>query len=83
MPRVLLNFDHRIVGYAVHFIEADCHTLIGAKTRYFTFPDDDALRDFVKRCSIEEIEDFEISLRAWGRGSNFVQLTDEQYAKLK
>jgi hypothetical protein len=29
------------------------------------------------------MEEFEKSLRAWSRGSNFVRLSDEQYAKLK
>jgi hypothetical protein len=32
MPRVLLNFGHREF-WSVHFIEADCRTLIGSKTR--------------------------------------------------
>jgi hypothetical protein len=27
--------------------------------------------------------EFERSVRAWSRGSNFVNLTDEQYGKLK
>ena len=37
----------------------------------------------VIRCNVEDLAKFEYSLRAWGRGSNYVNLTDEQYAKLK
>jgi hypothetical protein len=43
----------------------------------------DGLRAFVIRCNVEDLAKFEHSLRAWGRGSNYVHLTDEQYAKLK
>jgi hypothetical protein len=82
MPRVLLNFDHREYWW-VHFIEADCRTLIGPKTRYYHFATDDGLRAFVIRCNVENLENFEHSLRAWGRGSKYVNLTDEQYAKLR
>jgi hypothetical protein len=31
MRRVLMNFDHCDYGWRVHFIEADCRTLIFAK----------------------------------------------------
>jgi hypothetical protein len=82
MRRVLMNFDHREY-WSVHFIEADCRTLIGPKTRYYHFATVDGLRSFVIRCNVEDLEKFEHSLRAWGRGSNYVHLTDEQYAKLR
>lgn len=82
MPRVLLNFQHYKDLWHVHFIEADCRTGIGPKTRYFHFATEDGLRRFVARCSPEDMEKFEHSIRAWGRGSNFVNLTDEQYGKL-
>ena len=82
MPRVLMNFDHREYWWG-HFIEADCRSLIGPKTRYYHFATDDGLRAFVIRCKVEDLANFEHSLRAWGRGSNYVNLTDEQYAKLK
>ncbi len=83
MPRVLLNFQHYKDLWSVHFIEQDCRTLIGPKTRYYNFGTVDGLRSFVKRCNPENMAEFEHSLKAWGRGSNFVRLTDEQYAKLK
>lgn len=83
MPRVLLNFQHYKNLWSVHFIEADCRTVIGAKTRYYDFATEDGLRHFVRRCKPEDMEEFERSLRSWGSGSNFVCLTNEQYAKLK
>jgi hypothetical protein len=82
MPRVLMNYDH-CEFWSVHFIEADCRTVIGPKTRYYHFATVDGLRAFVIRCNVEDLAKFEHSLRAWGRGSNYVNLTDEQYAKLK
>jgi hypothetical protein len=83
MPRVLLNFQHYKDLWSVHFIQADCKTLIGPPSRYYDFATVDDLRAFVQRCNIEDMDDFEKSLRAWARGSNYVNLTDEQYAKLK
>ena len=83
MRRVLMNYDHCDHNWRVHFIEADCRTLIGPKTRFYRIATVDGLRAFVIRCNAEDLEKFEHSLRAWGKGSNCVNLTDEQYAKLK
>jgi hypothetical protein len=83
MPRVLLNFQHYSQLWNVHFIEADCRTLIGRKTRYYHFATLDGLRSFVIRWNPENMPEFERSIRAWSRGSNYVNLSDEQYAKLK
>jgi hypothetical protein len=83
MPRVLLNFQHYNDLWSVHFIEADCKTIIGPQNRYYDFATVDGLRSFVLRCNPEDMEKFERSLRAWSRGSNFVNVTDEQYGKLK
>ena len=83
MRRVLMNFDHCDHGWRVHFIEADCRTLIGSRTRYYRIATLDDLRAFVTRCNIENLANFEHSLRAWGRGSNHVRLSDEQYAAVQ
>jgi hypothetical protein len=83
MPRVLLNFQHYDQFWNVHFIEADCHTLIGHKTRYYHFATQDGLLSFVMRCNPENMPEFERSIHAWSRGNNYVNLSDEQYAKLK
>jgi hypothetical protein len=56
---------------------------VGPETRYYHMTTVDGLRAFVIRCNVEDLATFEHSLRAWGRGSNYVNLTDEQYAKLK
>jgi hypothetical protein len=83
MPRVLLSFDKYAGLWWVNFMEQDCRTLIGPKTRYYRFATLDDLRGFVIRCNPENIERFEHSVRAWSRGSDYVSLTNEQYAKLK
>jgi hypothetical protein len=50
MPRVLLNFQHYGNAWSVHFIEADCRTTIGSRTRFYGFSTLDALHSFVTRC---------------------------------
>jgi hypothetical protein len=51
VPRVLLNFQHYADLWSVHFIEDDCKTLIGPKTRYYHFATLESLRAFVMRCN--------------------------------
>jgi hypothetical protein len=82
MPRVLMNFQH-YKDWVVHFIEADCRTTIGRQTRYFHFSTEESFRAFVSRCNLEDTNDFEHSMGAWARGSNYANLTEDQYAKLK
>jgi len=77
-----MNFQN-YKGWNCHFIEADCRTTIGTRTRFFTFASEEAFRSFVSRCNLEDMADFEHSMRAWARGSNYANLTDEQYQKLK
>jgi hypothetical protein len=81
--RVLLNFDHYKDLWWVDFIEADGKTIIGPQDHYHRFATLDGLRSFVIRCNPENMPEFERSVRAWSRGSNFVNVSDEQYAKLK
>jgi hypothetical protein len=83
MRHVLMNFDHCDYGWRVHFIEADCRTLIGPKTRFYRIATLDGLRALVIRCNIGDLANFEHSVRAWGRGSNHLSLSDDQYNKLK
>ena len=84
MPVVLMNFDH-CRDWVVHFIQSDCRTTIGAKTRYFTFSTLDELRAFVIRCHPEgaSLEEFDNDVRRWARGSIYVNLSAEQYSRLK
>ena len=72
MPRVLMNFQH-YKDWVVHFIEADCRTTIGRHTRYFQFATEEGLRSFVSRCNVEDMADFDRSMRAWARGSNYAR----------
>jgi hypothetical protein len=81
MPRVLMNFQ-RYKDWVVHFIAADCRTTIGRQTRYFHFATEESFRAFVSRCNLEDMADFDHSMRAWSRGSDYANLTEEQYKKL-
>lgn len=78
-----MNFDCYKSLWWVHFIEADCKTPIGPKTQYYHFASVDGLRSFVIRCNVGDLTKFEHGVRVWGRGSEYANLTDEQYAKLK
>jgi hypothetical protein len=83
-PGPAVNFQYYADLWSVHFIEADCKTPIGPPNGgYYYFATLDGLRSFVMRCNPENMPEFERSVRAWNRGSNFVNVTDEQYGKLK
>ena len=81
MPRVLMNFQ-LYKDWVVHFIEADCRTTIGPRTRFIRFATEEALRAFVDRCSLEDPCDFENGMTQWSRGSIYCNLSDEQYSTL-
>ena len=71
MSGVFLNSQLYGSAWTVHFVEADCRTTIGSRTRYYPFADLNALRSFVGRYSPEDaaLPGFDRSVRAWGRGS--------------
>jgi hypothetical protein len=77
MPQVLMNFDRYKGRWWVHFIESDCRTTIGTKTRFFTFPTIEDFRAFVLRCHPEDanLEDFDHSVRAWGVEAAFMSVS--------
>ena len=83
MPRILMHFDHYRNLWWACFLEADCKTSIGPPNRYFRFATLDGFRSFVLRCNPENMPEFEHAVRAWGRGGNYVNVTDEQYGKLQ
>lgn len=70
----LLNFDHYRDGWTVHFIQGDCRSHVGSRTRSFTFPALHDLRTFVTRCQPEDaiLAEFDHNIRAWSRGSEYV-----------
>lgn len=78
-----MNFMHRN-GWSAHFLEADCQTPVG-RGRYFDFATLDELRAVLTRANAppETLADFDHCIRAWGRGSVTLNLTAEQYARLR
>ena len=76
--RVLMNFMDRY-GWTAHFVAADCRTPI---SRHFTLPNVEALRRLAREGHVEDVEGFERGIRTWGRGSQFLRLTEEQYRRL-
>jgi hypothetical protein len=54
MPRVLLNFQLYGGSWTVHFIQDDCRSSIGPRTRYYRLATLDSLRSFVVRCQPED-----------------------------
>ncbi len=76
--RVLMNFMLR-ESWSIHFIAEDCRTPIGG---YFKLKDLDVLRDLVRRGNCENVDEFDQCVRHWGRGSVYLQLTEQQYRQL-
>ena len=62
-----------------------CGTTIGPRTRYYNLSTLETLRSFFTRCQPEDatLAGFDQSIRAWGRGSEYVHLTPDQYGKLQ
>jgi hypothetical protein len=44
--------------------------------------DEEGFRAFVSRCNLEDLDKFDRSMAQWTRGSNYANLTEQQYAKL-
>jgi hypothetical protein len=63
MRRVPMNFQ-LYNGWVIHFIEADCRTTIGQRTRYIRFATEQEFRAFVSRCNLEDVTIFEQSMCA-------------------
>jgi hypothetical protein len=78
MRRLLMNFQD-CNGWTYHFIESGCVTPV---VRYIDFASFGALRAFYLR-NPEDVTDFDHCIRTWGKGSAWVNLTDEQYVTLK
>jgi hypothetical protein len=81
--RVLMNFQHR-EKWSVHFLEADCKTALW-EGRYYHFESVDRLREILVRAAppAETFENFDRCVRSWSRGSVYLDLTEEQYGRLK
>lgn len=85
LRRALMNFQRYDGLWSVHFIDADCRTPIGIRTRYIDFATIDELRALVIRCNPDksELAEFEQDIKRWGRGSIYVNLTSDQIRKLQ
>jgi hypothetical protein len=83
LHRVLMNFQFR-EKWTVHFLEADCKTPLW-RGRYYDFESVDRVREIRVRASSPPavFEELERCVRAWSRGSVYLDLTEEQYARLK
>lgn len=83
MRRVLMNFQF-YRGWSVHFMEADCRTPVGAG-RFYDYADLERVREILVRANAthEVHAEFNHNVRAWSRGSVYLDLTDEQYARLR
>jgi hypothetical protein len=82
LHRVLMNFQHR-VKWTVHFLKADCKTPL-REGRYYDFEVVEQVREILMRAAPPAaFEEFEHRVRARIRGSDYLDLTEEQYARLK
>jgi hypothetical protein len=83
MRRVLMNFMFRD-GWTVHFLEADCRTAL-KPGRFYDVATLERVRALLTRANAtpETFAEFDHNVRAWSRGSVYLDLTVTQYARLK
>jgi len=83
MPRVYLHASEYKTLWNVQYLEADLRTPV--RRGHATYTSLDRVREILDRAnaSAEAREEFESGLRNWGIGACFLDLTPEQYAKLK
>jgi hypothetical protein len=79
VPRLLMNFQNSR-GWTCHFIEADCKTPVSG---FIDFTSLESLRTFLLSCNPEDVAHFDLCISAWGKGSAWVNVTEEQYDKLR
>ena len=73
-----MNFMYR-QRWTVSFLAEDCRTTLRG---YSQLPDETTLRRLVREGFCEDSDDFERQVRAWGQGSTWLQLTEQQYRTL-
>ena len=71
-------------GWSVHFIEADCRTPVSLG-HFYAYTELAQVREILVRSNAapEVFAEFDHNVRAWSRGSVYLDLTDLQYTKLK
>jgi hypothetical protein len=82
MPRIYLHSIQRGEFWRVGYLDANLKTSVG---RVFHYPGLDRVRDILTRANADDAarEEFESGIRKWGIGACFLNLTDEQYRRLK
>ncbi len=80
--RVYLHTSEYNGHWWVQYLEEDLRTSFCRRFRYSSV---DPVREILRRVNAdtETLENFEKGLRCWGIGACFINLTEEQYAKLK
>jgi len=80
--RVYIHCHHYGDHWAVQYLQEDLKTPVGRMYRYSRI---DQVREILKRadCALDQWGKFEEGIRCWGIGACFLNLTGEQYAKLK
>jgi hypothetical protein len=83
VPRVYLYCSNYAGYWYVQYLEAHLRTSLGPRRSRYT--DLDRVREILRRADArtEAWEEFERRLRRWGIGACYLDLTDDQYAKLR
>jgi hypothetical protein len=82
MPRVYIHSIERGEFWCVRYLDPDLKTSVGRVYHYSSL---DRVRDILTRANADDTarEDFESGIRKWGIGACFLNLTEQQYRKLK
>ena len=80
--RVYIHASQYKDRWVVQYLEADLRTSVGRMSRYSRI---DQVREILKRadCATDQWSKFEEGLRCWSIGACYLDLTSEQYKKLK
>jgi hypothetical protein len=82
--RVLMNFQ-LMHSWSAHFLEEDCKTPVSDPVRFYDFKSLEDLRAMVGRTLDPDyaVKHFDRDVRRWARGSVWLEITEEQYQRLK
>jgi predicted RNase H-like nuclease len=80
--RVYIHAHHYKDSWTVQYLEEDLKTPVG---RMYCYSRIDQVREILKRadCLLEQWAKFEEGIRCWGIGACYLDLSSDQYKKLK
>jgi hypothetical protein len=80
--RMYIHAHHYADHWTVQYLEADLKTPVG---RMYNYSRIDLVRELLRSadCAPDQWAKFEEGLRCWGIGACYLDLTSEQYKKLK